>query len=139
MGEPKPCVFVMLNPSMADGAIDDPTIRKCVGFARRWSYERLEVVNLFAYRATQPRDLLTLPPNVDPVGPDNSEHFDDLIERAGIIVCAWGAHGAHLGQDETAHGWLRDKPRYALLLTKDGHPGHPLRVPYATDLRRFRP
>lgn len=137
---PRACVFIMLNPSTADGEVDDATIRKCVGFAKLWRYERLEVVNLFAYRAKNPRVVLRLKhyTGVDPVGPDNQEHVNRTIDRAGIIVCAWGAHGAHLGQNETMLGWLGDKRCYALALTKNGHPRHPLYVPYATAVR-FRP
>ena len=139
LGEPKPCVFIMLNPSTADGDVDDPTIRKCVGFAKLWRYERLEVVNLFAYRATDPRTVLRLHHNDDPVGSQNQQWFDSSVDRAGIIVCAWGAHGSHLGQDETALGWLGDKPRYALALTKDNQPRHPLYMPYAARPIRYRP
>ncbi len=138
LGEPKVCAFVMLNPSTADGDIDDPTIRKCVGFAKLWRYERLEVVNLFAYRATDPRTVLRLGHNDDPVGSQAQQYFDSLIDRAGIVVCAWGAHGSHLDQDETALGWLRDKPIYTLGLTKDGHPRHPLYMSYAARPMRFR-
>lgn len=70
-GEPKACLFIMLNPSTADGAADDPTIRRCVAFAKSWKFERLEVVNLFAYRATDPRHLLELNHNDNPDGADN--------------------------------------------------------------------
>lgn len=127
IGEPKACLFVMLNPSTADGLIDDPTIRRCVGFAKAWKFERLEVVNLFALRATNPRDLLKVD-NVadDPVGWQNSDKVFLAGRRAGRIVCAWGNHGAHLGQDETLRGWLPDRPLYALGFTDAGFPRHPL-------------
>lgn len=131
LGEPLACVFVMLNPSTADATKDDPTIRRCVGFAKRWNYERVEVINLFAFRSTDPATLLALNHDDDPVGPDNLAHVDRLLPRAGIIIAAWGAHGAHLGQDETMLGWLGCPPRkvHALGLTKDGHPRHPLYLP----------
>src|SRR5258707_10232275 len=73
IGEPETVLFVMLNPSTADGQGDDPTIRKCVGFAQRWGYDRMKVVNLFAYRATDPRMLLSLPERDDPFGVRNQE------------------------------------------------------------------
>lgn len=131
IGEPKAAVFVMLNPSTADGKDDDATIRKCVGFAKRWRYERLVVLNLFAYRATDPKVMMRLSHDIDPVGRDNAENFAELVtENYGIIVCAWGAGGKHLGQDETMLGWIGDRPAYALGLTKDGSPRHPLYVPY---------
>jgi hypothetical protein len=142
LGHPKTCIFIMLNPSTADGEQDDPTIRKCVGFAKLLGYDRLEVVNLFAHRATDPRALLALNHDDDPVGVDNQRHvgrvlFDEYPR--GVIICAWGVHGAHLGQDETMLGWLGDLPRHALALTKDGHPRHPLYVPYSAKLQEFRP
>lgn len=142
LGNPKSCIFVMLNPSTATGEQDDPTIRNCVGFAKLLGYDRLEVVNLFAHRATDPRALLALNHDDDPVGVDNQRHvgrvlFDDYPR--GVVICAWGAHGGHLGQDETMLGWLGDLPRHALGLTKDGHPRHPLYVPYSAKLERFRP
>lgn len=138
LGEPRACVFVMLNPSSADGRVDDPTIRKCVGFARAWRYELLYVVNLFAYRATNPRALLALDHGDDPVGVENQSYFDRVIDRAGIIVCAWGTNGTFVGQDETALGWLDGKRCFALGLTKDGHPRHPLYLPLAAEPTRFR-
>jgi hypothetical protein len=131
MGWPKSVVFVMLNPSTADGEIDDPTIRRCVGFAKSWGYDRLEVINLFAYRATSPADLLALGHDDDPVGIDNQRHVSIALDDAGLVVCAWGVHGAHLCQDETTLGWIHDQDcqTWALKLTKNGHPSHPLYLP----------
>lgn len=131
IGEPKSCVFVMLNPSTADGAVDDPTIRRCVDFAKRHQFDRLEVVNLFAHRATDPAQLLALNHGDDPVGLRNQGNVERALDRAGLIICAWGAHGGHLGQDETMLGWIedanwQDAPIVALGLTKEGHPRHPL-------------
>lgn len=134
MGDPKSCLFVMLNPSTADGAGDDPTIRRCVGFAKGWNFERLEVVNLFAYRATKPRDLLARQNSrEDIIGWQNSELVAEAARDAGLIVCAWGTNvdaldptGDHV---ETVRGWLDPKPQFALGFTKDGHPRHPLYAP----------
>lgn len=137
LGQPKACVFIMLNPSTADGDVDDPTIRRCVSYAQRWKYERLEVVNLFAYRTTKPNEMLALNHDDDPVGSRNQEYFDRIIESAGIIICAWGAHGGYLGQDETAMGWLGGKMVYALGLTKDGYPRHPLYLKSEADPQKF--
>ncbi len=130
-GEPKPCVFIMLNPSTADGNTDDPTIRRCVAFAKSWNYERLVVVNLFAYRATNPRELLALNDIDDPVGPDNYSSIEDITAKAGITICAWGTNGSHLGQDETVRGWIVGKT-HSLGLTKHGYPRHPLYLPADT-------
>lgn len=124
-----PVVFCMLNPSTADGEQDDPTIRRCVGFAKQWGYGGLVVVNLFAFRATEPRDLFKA---ADPVGPDN----DAIIlghARVRTVVCAWGASVA-----SSPRPALKDRAfivrqnldeigaTYHLGLTKDGHPKHPL-------------
>ncbi|KUR71217.1 hypothetical protein AQZ52_11140 [Novosphingobium fuchskuhlense] len=131
LGEPLACVFVMLNPSTADGHTDDPTVRRCVGFAQRLGFDRLEVVNLFAYRATDPHELLALGHQDDPVGVRNQRAVAKALDSAGMIICAWGAHGGHLGQDQTILGWIdtsnqRGAPVMALGLTKNGHPRHPL-------------
>ncbi|MEO8632426.1 MAG: DUF1643 domain-containing protein, partial [Chloroflexota bacterium] len=83
--------FCMLNPSTADERSDDPTIRRCIGFARDWGYGGVEIVNVFALRATDPRELRRLR---DPVGPRNDSYVLDAAERAASVVIAWGAHGA---------------------------------------------
>lgn len=137
LGEPKPCVFIMLNPSTADGDTDDPTIRRCVSFAKAWNFERLEVVNLFAYRATDPSVVLKLSAD-EAIGPMNHDYVTDSAERAGRIVCAWGAKGGYLGQDQTVLGWCETAPTFALKLTKDGHPWHPLYVKGEARLQVYR-
>ncbi len=81
--------FVMLNPSTADATLDDPTIRRCMGFARAWGFGRVEVVNLFAWRSPKPYDLLR--PN-DPVGPLNDAAIEDVTSGSKRIVLAWGSH-----------------------------------------------
>lgn len=134
LGEPEICVFIMLNPSTADAEVDDPTIRRCVGFARSWGYEHLEVANLFAYRTPSPKALMGLTYDDDPVGPLNSIIVRDLISDPLVtrIICAWGAHGDHLLQHDTVLGWIE---QWAMVLpeclgfTKLGYPRHPLYVP----------
>ena len=131
--------FVMLNPSTADGEQDDPTIRRCVNFTKALGYDRLEVVNLFAYRATDPLSLISLNHNEHPVGPENLDAFNITCntQDCAIIIAAWGALGGHIGQDETALGWIR-RPQlvHALGLTKNGKPRHPLYLP--ADSKPFR-
>lgn len=124
VGHPKPCLFVMLNPSTADGEVDDPTIRRCVAFAKAWRYERLEVVNLFAYRATAPEDLFAAGDAMH--GYENQEIVERAARDAGLIVCAWGAHGDHGQQDEIVRGWMEGRRHYALGFTRSGQPKHPL-------------
>lgn len=135
LGEPKPVLFVMLNPSTADGASDDPTVRRCVSFAASWKFERLEIVNLFAYRTSEPAALLALTDRDDPIGRDNMMHVQRAASRADLIVCAWGDGGSdYLGQAETIRGWIGDRPVYALGLTRKGNPRHPLYLVRSTPL-----
>ena len=131
-------VFVMLNPSTADHFSDDPTIRRCRGFATAWRLGGLVVVNLFAYRATAPSMLLRVD---DPVGPDNIIHLRDAVAscRAGshnLLVFAWGALGTLRDRARAARA-IADEYRaapFTLGLTKGGHPRHPLYVPAAQPL-----
>lgn len=127
--------FIMLNPSTADGRLNDPTVKKCIGFARRWGMGGLMIVNLFAYRDSKPEKMLQAD---DPVGPDNASSISWACERAaeneGLVICAWGANGRYMDQDETVVGWLEMltiKPK-CLRLTQGGAPEHPLFVPYET-------
>jgi hypothetical protein len=125
--------FIMLNPSTADAAADDPTIRRCIGFAKYWEMGGIVVGNLFAVRATQPAAMKMA---ADPVGPDNAAHLERICRTAalsgGPVVAAWGAHGNHMKQDETFLGWCWewDVEPQALRLTKSGAPAHPLYLPY---------
>jgi hypothetical protein len=130
----------MLNPSTADSKADDQTIRKCIGFARKWECGRIQVVNLFAFRSRSPAQMKKA---VDPIGPENEKAFRQAMVLAlrstpiGPVVCAWGTHGAHLNQDLVMLRWLRSYPKInpvALAITKGGHPGHPLLMPYAARL-----
>jgi hypothetical protein len=116
---PGPAVaFVMLNPNLADAERDDPTIRRAIGFAKAWGFGELVVVNLFAWRCRDPRDLARVP---DPIGPDNDAHLADLPPD---VVVAWGNHGAllgragevlrRLGEATCLGGTLRGEPRHPL-------------------------
>ncbi len=119
------CVFVMLNPSTADASEDDPTIRRCIGYAKREGCGKLAVVNLFAYRATDPSELCE--PGVEPIGPANNDYIEQWAKRFApkLVIAAWGQtdRGPRAGRVK----WLlRDVPLYALGVTKSGKPGHPL-------------
>lgn len=85
----KPLVFLMLNPSTADADLDDPTIRRCMGFAETLGYDGIRVVNLYSYRATSPLELKTVD---DPVGEMTNAHILHAMKRARFVVCAWGNH-----------------------------------------------
>lgn len=114
-------MFVGLNPSTADETQDDPTIRRCIAFAKAWGYGGVCMTNLFAYRATLPE---VMKATSDPVGPDNDEYLRALAADAGVVVAAWGANGTHKGRDAEVRKLLPEL--HCLALTKDGHPGHPL-------------
>lgn len=132
----KPAVlFVMLNPSTADADVDDPTIRKCIGFARRWGMGGIHVCNLYPWRATDPREL---PRGPEVFGEDGHERNADAVRRAaaeaGRIVAAWGAnHGPFPWMPDYVAGLLAAYPVEALRLTADGSPGHPLLLPYSVE------
>lgn len=127
-GDGKTVAFVMLNPSTADASQDDSTIRHCVNFARLWGCGRLVVVNLFAWRATDPGDLPA--DKAEAVGPGNDEVILAVARQSDIVVCAWGTHGAKWGRGAEVLAMLRTCTNpHALRMTKDGHPSHPLYLP----------
>jgi hypothetical protein len=125
----QPLCVVMVNPSMADADIDDPTILRLMGFARRWGYGGLIVRNLFALRSPSP-DVLDAAE--DPVGPENDFKLSALLRNCvhfGLpVLAAWGANGARMRRDEAFIMQAREArvPLICLGLTKDGHPKHPL-------------
>lgn len=134
----RPACWVLLNPSTADATEDDATIRRCVGFARAWGCGGIVVVNLFAYRATDPRELKRHP---DPVGPENDRHIRATVEQCHPVVAGWGVHGVMLNRAEKVERLLRDVgvPLWCLGTTKDGHPRHPLYLASAAVLVEYRP
>ncbi len=119
-------VFVLLNPSTADEKRNDPTIRRCIGFARTWEFGSVEVVNLFAYRATDATKLLKVD---DPVGEENNYYLVQAVDRCSTVVVGWGTRGMLLGRDREVMQLLAGrKGMYCLGLTNDGLPRHPLYV-----------
>ena len=128
-------LFVLLNPSTADEQVNDPTIRRCIGFARRWGFGGVEIVNIFAYRSTDPAALRAI---ADPIGPRNDYHIKAARRRASRCIAAWGNHGSYL--DRSAHV-LRALHRLGdvdcLCQTKAGQPRHPLYVSGGTLPRRL--
>lgn len=121
--------FVMLNPSTADASVDDPTIRRCMGFARRLDFDGILVANRFAFRATDPRDL---PPNaLLAVGPENEAALDLVHARCRMVIAAWGAHPmvTRLPADT--------RPYWCLGRTTSGAPRHPLYMPNDSPVQRL--
>ena len=126
-------VFVMLNPSTADAELDDNTIRRCAGFTYEWRCLELVVVNLFAFRSTNPKKLYGV---ADPIGVENDRWIQEKTEKAHVVVAAWGCHGRHLGRAREVAAMMAKLGRkiHHLGLTKDGFPSHPLYLPNSTRL-----
>lgn len=125
-------MFIGLNPSTADEIIDDPTIRRCVGFAADWGYGGLCMTNLFAFRAVNPKEMMKHP---EPVGVVNDDWLLALSRQAGIVIAAWGTKGAFQNRDEAVYSMMIDLKCFGL--TKGGHPRHPLYLPMDTELKPF--
>lgn len=117
-------LFVALNPSTADETLDDPTIRRCISFAKAWSASGFMIANLFAYRATHPSDLLAY---ASPIGVENDDWIAAASNRAIRTIACWGNHGSYLGRSASVLRQL-NRPEY-LRLTKSGQPSHPLYLP----------
>jgi len=124
-------LFVMLNPSTATEIQNDPTVERCERRARTMGFGAFRVCNIFAYRATDPRDMRAVP---DPIGPLNDEAISNSAPWADKIICAWGTHGAHLERGPAVEVLLRQTglQLYHLGLSKAGHPKHPLYISYET-------
>ena len=132
-GDGPAATFCMLNPSTADAALDDPTIRRCIDFARREDCGRLIVVNLHAWRATKPAELRLA---ADPVGPLNREHLLAAAEETeGPLIAAWGGWGPP--ETGAAAAELFGPRLQCLGMTQDGRPRHPLYLRKDAELRAW--
>lgn len=132
-----PVLFIMLNPSTADAEQDDPTIRRCMGFAQRWGAGGVRVVNLFAWRATRPADLkrahylqasIVGDPRGYPIVGPNDSALISMAADAGRIIAAWGAWPGPFDRTHQVAGLLDGRHVEALALTSKGAPRHPLYV-----------
>ncbi|MDS1311455.1 DUF1643 domain-containing protein [Marinobacter xiaoshiensis] len=120
--ESKPYVmFVGLNPSTADETTDDPTLIRCVNYAKAWGFGGVCMANIFAFRATAPNDMKAAQ---DPIGSENNEWLIKLSGDAGLVVAAWGNDGSFLGRSDQVKGLLPNL--HCLKLNKSGEPAHPL-------------
>lgn len=125
--------FIGLNPSTADEFHNDPTIRRCINFAKSWGFEALCMTNLFAYRATDPLEMKKVEL---PIGEDNDKYLKETSSRAGIVVAAWGNHGVHLNRNKQVVELLNCN-LLCFRKTKLGQPEHPLYQPDAAQLMQF--
>ena len=126
--EAKPIVmFVMLNPSTADWKENDPTIRRCLGFAKRWGFGGLLVGNLFSFRSTNPKELLEQEKLIIWM---NIQHLKEMSERSKLIVYAWGNSSIVKKLEKRFPDYkplseIVGEPHY-IELCQDGTPKHPL-------------
>ncbi len=130
-----PAVFIMLNPSTADAMADDPTIRRCRGFASAWGCDGLIVANVYALRSADPRALLSHP---DPVGLENDRWLERLAMEHETFCCAWGAHAKPERVRRVVEIMTMRGAHLACLgLTNAGAPKHPLYLAASTQLVTF--
>lgn len=122
-------LFIMLNPSTATEVQNDPTVERCERRARALGFGAFRVTNIFAFRATDPKVMRA---TADPVGPENDAAILQSLPWADQVICAWGAHGAHLGRGPAVEALLRQAgvPLWHLGLTQAGAPKHPLYIGY---------
>jgi hypothetical protein len=143
------CVFLLCNPSTATATTDDPTIRRCIGFAKSWRMSGVRILNLFAIRSTDPNELSRVS-YADAIGPDNDSHIEWVTRPtfAGSeqrIVCAWGCPGntdtrkiiRHRARDVLATLKALQRPLWCLGRAQDGAPRHPLYLARDTALEPF--
>jgi hypothetical protein len=131
-------VWVMLNPSTADETTNDPTLTKCIGFAKRHQCGGLVIVNLFALRATDPRELArAISERRDIIGPENYDAIGWAVRLFSIAVGGWGRFPSGRVQRTAIHPMAEAKfrPLHAFGTTRGGEPRHPLMLAYDTPLR----
>jgi hypothetical protein len=124
--------FIMLNPSTADAFEDDPTIRRCVGFAKSWGHGGIVVTNLYAWRATNPkviRDMIRIGDERTAIGHNNASFILQHAKESQLVVAAWGAHARIRGKGILIELQARGIFPSALRLTAAGEPCHPLYLP----------
>ncbi len=130
-------MIIGLNPSTADETVDDPTIRRCIGFAKAWGFGALCMTNLFAWRDTKPENMKRA---IDPVGPENDRWLSECAAGAGLILAAWGKDGSFLNRSiavqSSIHALWPERLK-CLRRNADGSPGHPLYIPSATQMLKY--
>lgn len=122
--------FIGLSPSTEDEEANDETIRKCIGYAKRWGYGKLIMANLFAFRSTDPSLLKRVE---DPVGPDNDSYIQKCVSESNLVIACWGNHDKLLNLAKILMDLLPDL--VCLKRNKNGTPHHPLYL--SKDFKRF--
>lgn len=135
--------FIMLNPSTAGDVFDDPTIRRCVGFSKRWGFDGIVVTNLFSFRATNPEDLRKIAESNArlAIGESNDEWIVKEAANSSAVICAWGnkCDDIILGRDLYVVSMLRSTDLFCIRRTKKGNPAHPVREGYTKEPTLFMP
>ncbi|HEM3181939.1 TPA: DUF1643 domain-containing protein [Streptococcus suis] len=126
-------MFVGLNPSTADEIKDDPTIRRCISFAKEWGYGGFYMVNLFAFRSKNPSDLWR---EENPIGIENDDYIKQYVKLSDKVVACWGEMGSYLNRSKKVLELLDDV--YCLIINKSGEPKHPLYIKAGTPLIRLK-
>ncbi|MEC0179955.1 DUF1643 domain-containing protein [Paenibacillus peoriae] len=131
-------LWIMLNPSTADHQDDDPTIKACIRFTKKWGYGSFEVVNLFAYRATNPSDLKKLEKEIA-IGAENLNYIGEALKRADLVVAAWRSNGKthKRNQDKELISLLGNYKLKCLAILANGDPRHPLYISIDSPLQDF--
>ena len=139
----KPVLFIGINPSTADAEENDATIRKMIGFTSRWGYSDLMVGNIFPYRATDVRELASIPHGTGTGALTNRDHLNAMIDECAFIVPCWGNANKVPGHLRPYIHMVRtmirlsQKPVRIFGLTRSGDPMHPLMLPYSTTLKEW--
>ncbi|MBC8277113.1 MAG: DUF1643 domain-containing protein [FCB group bacterium] len=121
-------MFIGLNPSTADEKTDDGTIRQCIGFAKRWGFGGVYMLNIFAFKATHPENLKK---SADPIGDENDMYLTRYAEKSSLIIGAWGNHGVYLNRGAAVIEMF--PAMQCLKMTKMNQPSHPLYLRADTD------
>ena len=125
--------FIGLNPSTADATTNDPTVTRCINFAKQWGFARMLMLNAYALRSTDPKGLWQA---ADPIGPDNDAALKRYASQAALHVVCWGVNCR--SDRERAVLEVLSRPVYCLGTTSFGRPKHPLYLKNETQLERFQ-
>ncbi len=125
-------MIISLNPSAEDGELNNPTIRRCIGFAKRWGFGRLFITNLFSFKTSSPKDLFN---SENPIGNKNDYWLKKLSKKVDKVVLAYGNHGKFKNRHEEILKIIHDP--YCIKKSKTGMPMHPLYLKYTEEPIRF--
>lgn len=126
-GEGRTVAFCLLNPSTADARRNDPTVTRCIARAKAMGYAGIEVVNIFAWKSTDPKQLQFIR---DPVGKMNDKFLLAAMENNDKLICGWGTHGWLNNRQKEVLKLFKNCDKYVLAFNQNHTPKHPLYVGY---------